>query len=105
MRNRVRELRTEPEVVLPFLTTASGPAIDRAISFVADGLRRTSAADNIASRDPDAVAEVLVRLTYSLLLTPPTTRLLVTRADVSHYCRRHVLPLIRAAIIAPAAAG
>jgi hypothetical protein len=100
-----REPRTEPEVVLPFLATASGPATDLAISSVADGLRRTSAADNIAFRDPDAPAEVLARLTHSLLPTPPTTRPLLTRAEIGHYCRRHLLPLVHTAIIAPAAAG
>jgi AcrR family transcriptional regulator len=94
-----RELATEPEVVMPFLTTASGPAMDMAIAFGAENLRRAAKAQGLVLSDPVALAEVLVRLAHSLLLAPRPEPSLQTKADVADYARRYILPLTRSAAV------
>ena len=94
-----RELATEPEVVLPFLTTAAGPAMDMAIEFGAESLRRAADAEHLAIGDPVALAEVLVRLAHSLLLAPHPEPALQSRAEVAEYARRYILPLARSAAV------
>ncbi len=94
-----RELATEPEVVMPFLTTASGPAMDMAIAFGAENLRRAAKADGLVLSDPVALAEVLVRLAHSLLLAPRPEPSLQTKADVDDYARRYILPLTRSSAV------
>jgi AcrR family transcriptional regulator len=94
-----RELATEPEVVLPYLTTASGPAMDMAIAFGAENLRRAAKAEGLVITDPLALAEVLVRLAHSLLLAPHPEPNLQSKADVADYARRYILPLTRSAAV------
>jgi AcrR family transcriptional regulator len=94
-----RELATEPEVVMPFLTTASGPAMDMAIAFGAENLRRAAKAQGLVLSDPVALAEVLVRLAHSLLLAPRPAPSLQTKADVADYARRYILPLTRSSAV------
>ena len=94
-----RELATEPEVVMPFLTTASGPAMDMAIAFGAENLRRAAKAEGLVLSDPVALAEVLVRLAHSLLLAPRPEASLQTQADVADYARRYILPLARSSAV------
>jgi AcrR family transcriptional regulator len=94
-----RELATEPEVVLPFLTTAAGPAMDMAIAFGAKNLRVAAETENLVIGDPVALAEVLVRLAHSLLLAPHLEPALRSRAEVAEYARRYILPLTRSAAV------
>ncbi|MDT5104557.1 MAG: hypothetical protein QOI25_2070 [Mycobacterium sp.] len=94
-----RELATEPEVVLPFLTTAAGPAMDMAIAFGAENMRRAAKTDGLTMTDPVALAEVLVRLAHSLLLAPLPKPTMQSKADVADYARRFILPLTRSAAV------
>jgi AcrR family transcriptional regulator len=93
-----RELRTEPETVLPLLTTGSAPAMTTAVALVAERVRRTADDCGVQVDDPDALADILVRLAHSLLLVPHPGRPLASRADVDEYARRYVAPLTRSAI-------
>ena len=92
-----RELATEPEVVLPFLTTAAGASMDMAIAFGADNMRRAAKADGLAIADPVALAEILVRIAHSLLLAPHSGPALQSKAEVADYARRYILPIARSA--------
>jgi AcrR family transcriptional regulator len=94
-----RELATEPEVVLPFLTTAAGPSIDMAIGFGAENMRRAAEADGLTIADPVALAEVLVRIAHSLLLAPHSGPALQSKAEVADYARRYILPITRSAAV------
>src|SRR6201996_6920884 len=91
-----RELTTEPETVLPFLTTASAPAMQTALAFVAHRLRRSAQASGLDLTDPEALADILVRLAHSVLLVPHPDRPLTTRIDIEDYAQRYIRPLTRA---------
>jgi AcrR family transcriptional regulator len=92
-----RELATEPEVVLPFLTTAAGPSMDMAIAFGAENMRRAAKADGLTIADPAALAEILVRIAHSMLLAPHSGPTLQSKAEVADYARRYILPIARSA--------
>jgi AcrR family transcriptional regulator len=66
-----RILELEPESLAVPLTTGAGGILDLGRSFVAAELRDADGSGP-AGRDPDAVAELLVRFTHSLVLTPGT---------------------------------
>jgi AcrR family transcriptional regulator len=94
-----RELATEPEVVLPFLTTAAGPSMDMAIAFGAENMRRAAKADGLTIADPVALAEALVRIAHSLLLAPHPGPALQSKTAVADYARRYILPIARSAAV------
>lgn len=66
-----RILELEPESLVVPLTTGAGGILELGRSYVAAELRRAGGAGP-AGRDPDEVAELLVRFTHSLVLTPGT---------------------------------
>lgn len=82
-----RLLRSEPEVLLPLLTVDGGPVLALYRSLIAELLRSEIRAGRAATADPDGVAEVIARLSMSLVLTrdgtlrlddPESMRALVT---------------------------
>ncbi len=60
----------EPELIGPFLVTEAPEMLDRIASLIAPVLAAAMDAGEVARRDPDAVAQLLVRLCLSLLLAP-----------------------------------
>lgn len=65
---------TEPDTLLPYLTTEAGPLIAAAASYLGDRYRRAQA-DGLAPAGeppvaPEAVAEIMVRLAISFYLAP-----------------------------------
>ncbi|MFI9508237.1 TetR/AcrR family transcriptional regulator [Nocardia sp. NPDC052566] len=81
-------LRSEPAVVLPFLTTDAGPLFRTVTDWVADQLAHWS---GLPTGKRLQVAEILTRTTFSIALTPvvtidfddPATRDSVIRALVA----------------------
>jgi len=66
-----RLLETEPEFILPFLTTEGGAVLGLCRDYLAEQLRAAQRVGTMrADIDPEVSAEVLVRLCQSLLLTP-----------------------------------
>ncbi|GAA1723470.1 TetR/AcrR family transcriptional regulator [Fodinicola feengrottensis] len=90
-----RLLQSEPEFLLPFLTIHGGPAIAIARQFMADQYRRSPEYRANTEVDPDEFAEILVRLSMSLVLTPQTCLPLETDDDVRATARRYFLPLLK----------
>jgi AcrR family transcriptional regulator len=90
-----RLLQSEPEFLLPFLTIHGGPAIAIARQFMADQYRRSPEYRANTEVDPDEFAEILVRLSMSLILTPQTCLPLDTDDDVRATARRYFLPLLK----------
>lgn len=90
-----RMLELEPDTVLPQLTIDGGPILVAAVSAtmaifdqaVEDGLLADSA-------HLETSAEILVRLTHSLLLTPQATLKLDTAAEIEAFARAHVVPFV-----------
>jgi AcrR family transcriptional regulator len=88
-------VETDPEIVLPMLTTRVAPVFAVARSYLADHLRRAQAAGAVGEFDAEGVAEVLVRVTHSLVLVPESSNPLETDADVRAFAVRYLAPLIR----------
>lgn len=64
-------LRDEPELIGPFLVTDLDELIGRVVGAVAPLLAAAMGAGWLARRDPEVVADWLVRLAISLVLAPP----------------------------------
>jgi len=62
-------LREHPELVLPALTTESGPLVDRIHGLFDDQLARSLAAAG-SGADPPTVVEWIYRIIVSLVITP-----------------------------------
>jgi AcrR family transcriptional regulator len=95
-----RELNTEPEFVLPLLTTNSGAVMDTVSELVAMRLCTSAAATDRILTDPVALADIFTRLALSLLLVPDPARPMTGRADVESYARRYLVPLTKSATTA-----
>lgn len=69
-----RLLRTEPELILPHLTTKAGNLLAAARDWIAGHIRSEIAAGKITlpDQDVDGTAELIARSVLSLVLTPDT---------------------------------
>lgn len=68
-----RMIETEPESILPRLTIDGGPIIDAGAAYLAGHIERMMDDGLIARFDPRPLAELLARVTHSMLLTPATS--------------------------------
>jgi AcrR family transcriptional regulator len=64
-------LADEPELIGPFLVSEAPPMLDAIARLIAPILGSAMDAGELPRRDPEAVAQLLVRLTLSCLLAPP----------------------------------
>jgi AcrR family transcriptional regulator len=88
----IRELNTEPEVLLAMMSAGSGSIMETAVPLVAQQLSRIADADTSAD-DLEALADVFVRLAHSVVLVQHRNNPLETRADLDVYARRFFEPL------------
>ncbi|MFX0579168.1 TetR/AcrR family transcriptional regulator [Nocardia nepalensis] len=88
-----RLLRTEPDLILPRLTTDAGPIIAVGRTYLAEKLRelRSGADDDF---DFDLVAEIMARLALSLALTPDGLIPIDDVAAGRDFARRTLLPMV-----------
>ncbi|MGL6237125.1 MAG: TetR/AcrR family transcriptional regulator [Segniliparus sp.] len=98
-----RTLETDPEAVLPVLTTGAAPSLEMAISYLAGHIERAAAAEDVVI-DARGLAEIFVRLTHSLLVSPGSAGL-ADQAEVEEYARLRILPIAQAAMPSRYAAG
>lgn len=96
----IREMSTDPEGILPFMTLQADPAL------------RIGVAYGVSLREwqlpPESLKEIIelgVRITQSLLLTPPAQTPLDTEDDVRGYARRVLVPIYRHVAHPPDYAG
>ncbi|MFE3758487.1 TetR/AcrR family transcriptional regulator [Nocardia tengchongensis] len=89
-----RLLRTEPDTILPRLTTEAGPVLAVGRTYLAEKLRALQASGDLPEFDADLVAEVFARLGQSLVLTPDGLIPLTDEAAAREFARRTVLPMI-----------
>ncbi|WP_194819250.1 TetR/AcrR family transcriptional regulator [Nocardia sp. XZ_19_385] len=87
-----RLVTTEPDLILPRLTTEAGPILAVGRTYLATKLRESRPAD--ADFDADLVAEVMARLAHSLALTPDGLIPLADPAAGREFARRTLLPMI-----------
>ncbi|MTE16149.1 TetR/AcrR family transcriptional regulator [Nocardia aurantiaca] len=89
-----RLLRTEPDTILPRLTTGAGPILAVGRAYLAEKLRALQAAADVPAFDADLVAEVFARLGQSLVLTPDGLIPLTDETAAREFARRTMLPMI-----------
>ncbi|MGN2640485.1 TetR/AcrR family transcriptional regulator [Nocardia takedensis] len=87
-----RLLRTEPDLILPRLTTEAGPILAVGRTYLAEKLRELRAEDD--TFDADLVAEVMARLAMSLALTPDGLIPLDDVAAGREFARNILLPMV-----------
>ncbi|MCW3040236.1 MAG: TetR family transcriptional regulator [Solirubrobacterales bacterium] len=96
MRNHTllqRVLDSEPETILPYLTVQGGPFLTAARDYLAARLLR----DHDDAHTPEEVvllADVLVRLMLSFLLTPQTLIDLDDREQARTFALRYLRPML-----------
>ena len=91
-------LRTEPETILPSLTTDAGPILDFAIDQSAAELRAdihgTAAITPEQERHLRTVAELHTRLTLSFIVTQHSSINFATVDDTRAFVRQYLLPMV-----------
>ncbi|MGI8921352.1 MAG: TetR/AcrR family transcriptional regulator [Solirubrobacteraceae bacterium] len=89
-----RLLRAEPELLLPHLTQRAGVALAMASAFLAERIRDAQDLGDIPAFDAQQVAELVVRLTLSFILTPDSSIALEDELAMRAFARRYVAPLV-----------
>jgi AcrR family transcriptional regulator len=86
-----RELETDPESVLVAFTLGADATIQICKNYLAEHIR---AMPGPIRQHADSLAELLVRVSHSLILAPPREPSLETPSEIAAYARQHFLPLI-----------
>ncbi|MBF6468816.1 TetR/AcrR family transcriptional regulator [Nocardia beijingensis] len=89
-----RLLRTEPDLILPRLTTEAGPILAVGRDYLAEKLRELRNAGGTHDFDADLVAEIMARLALSLALTPDGLIPVSDRDAAREFARRTLLPMV-----------
>ncbi len=90
-----RLLASEPDLLVPSLVGDEGRTLSTVSEFIAGQLRREQAAGNVdASLDVDLVAEMMVRISTSFLVTPTSRVDLDDDRQVADLARQFIVPMI-----------
>ncbi|MFE7741594.1 TetR/AcrR family transcriptional regulator [Nocardia sp. NPDC057455] len=89
-----RLLRTEPDLILPRLTTEAGPILAVGRDYLAEKLRELRDARGTHDFDAELVAEIMARLALSLALTPDGLIPVSDRGAAREFARRTLLPMV-----------
>jgi AcrR family transcriptional regulator len=94
-----RLLVTEADQTIASLTTHGGPVVAFGREYLVGHLEAARRAGRLAAVDVRAVAEILVRLTLSFLLTPESAIALHTPDDARAFARRFLVPALTAGAV------
>ena len=90
-----RLVQTDPEVVLPMLTTGGGAWIALARDYVAAQISAATADGELRlTGPPEQVAELLIRISHSLFLTPETKLPVADADELAAFARATLAPLV-----------
>ncbi len=90
-------LAAEPDLLVPSLVGDEGRTLGTVREFIAGQLRREQAAGTVATDlDVDLVAEMMVRISTSFLVTPSGVVDLDDDEQVAEIARRFLVPMIEA---------
>ncbi|AYF72746.1 TetR/AcrR family transcriptional regulator [Nocardia yunnanensis] len=90
-----RLLKTEPEIVLPYLTVQGAPVIELGRDYLAEFIARLQAEGKLPHYDPLPLAEMIARAALSLALTPQTVIPLDDPVALREFARDHIIPGFR----------
>ncbi|GAB2725042.1 TetR/AcrR family transcriptional regulator [Nocardia thraciensis] len=90
-----RLLKTEPEIVLPYLTVHGAPVIELGRDYLAEFITRLQSEGKLPQYDPQPLAEMVARTSLSMALTPQTVIPLDDDAALRRFAREHVVPGFR----------
>ncbi|MGV9665104.1 TetR/AcrR family transcriptional regulator [Nocardia niigatensis] len=90
-----RLLKTEPEIVLPYLTVQGAPVIELGRDYLAEFMARLQAEGKLPQYDPLPLAEMIARAALSLALTPQTVIPLDDPDALRQFARDHIVPGFR----------
>lgn len=90
-----RLLKTEPEIVLPYLTVQGAPVIELGRDYLAEFIDRLQREGKLPQYDPFPLAEMVARNALSMALTPQTVIPLNDDAALRRFARDHVVPGFR----------
>jgi AcrR family transcriptional regulator len=88
-----RMLESEPELLLPYLTVKGAPFMAAARDFLAERIAR-ECEDEHVDEELLSIAEIVVRLILSFLLTPQTLIDLDDPNEVRAFARRYLCPIL-----------
>jgi AcrR family transcriptional regulator len=92
-----RILRTEPELLLPYLTVKAAPVLAAAREFIAGFARREAAQGGLPLNDDDieGLSELLARAVMSFVLTPDSVLGLRTQAEIRRFAEHYLAPTLQ----------
>jgi AcrR family transcriptional regulator len=93
-----RLLRTEPELILPLLTTHAAPVLEAGRKYI-EYVARREAQESVlplSDRDIATLSELLARSVLSFVLTPESVMGLRDEAGIRRFAERYIRPVIRA---------
>ncbi|WP_433562929.1 TetR/AcrR family transcriptional regulator [Nocardia sp. CA-151230] len=90
-----RLLKTEPEIVLPYLTVQGAPVIELGRDYLAEFMARLQTEGKLPQYDPLPLAEMIARAALSLALTPQTVIPLDDPDALRQFARDHIVPGFR----------
>ena len=91
-----RLLDTEPEIVLPFLTTQGGPVLALGTEYVAEFIERLQDAGQLPRYEARPVAEMLARIALTMPLLPQTSIPIGDSEAARQFAREHLVAITRA---------
>jgi AcrR family transcriptional regulator len=92
-----RLLVSEPDALLPFLTTDGGAVLALVRAFLVGQISAARAEGIAPEFDPEPLAEILARLAVSFVLTPESRLPLAGRPEGRALAHRYLAPLIEGA--------
>lgn len=90
-----RLFATEAEWLLPHFTVQGTQGLEIARFFVSEQIRAEQAQGNFTNLNPEATAELLLRLGHSLVLMPGSLVSAQDEESLRRYARDFLLPLLR----------
>jgi AcrR family transcriptional regulator len=102
-----RLLRTEPELLLPYLTVKGSPVLAAGREFIAGFARREAEQGGLplGEAEIEGVSELLARAVLSFVLTPDSVLGLKTQAEIRRFAEHYLGPTLQAIAALPQPAG
>lgn len=89
-----RLLVTDTELVLPLITTEGAPALALGRSYVFAQAKRLAESGVTLTADPEHLAELIVRIAHSLVLTPDTSLPIADDEQMAALARATLAPML-----------